>query len=134
VQAHKLCLYLAEGYRDLRPGMGVQIGIVLAHELLYRVVFVAASSGDLRGPVGMAAQDITAARIFDLIDLIRKPRSLPDPMREEPFDLGFGQGRNVMEACLRQRSDLSTFDHAPIAHECDPFAPKALGHFADLRS
>jgi len=39
-----------------------------------------------------------------------------------------------MEARQRQRRDLATFDHAPIAHECDPFAPKALGHFADLRS
>src|SRR5262245_5151009 len=114
--------------------MGVQIGIFLAHELLYRVVFVSASSSDLRGPLGIAAQDIAAARVFDLIDLVRKPRSLKDPMLEEPFDVGFGQGRNGMEARLRQRRDLATFDHAPIAHECYPFAPKALGHFADLRS
>jgi len=54
--------------------MGVQIGIFLAHELRYRVVFVAASSSDLRGPLGIAAQDIAAPRIFDLIDLVCKPR------------------------------------------------------------
>ena len=59
-QARELCLHLAEGYRDLRPGMGVQIGIFLANELLYRVLFVSASGGDLRGPLGIAAQDRAA--------------------------------------------------------------------------
>jgi len=106
---------------------------LLANELLYRVLFVAASSGNLRSPLGIAAQDIATARLFHLTDLVCKPHQLKAPMLEEPFDLRFGQGGNVMEARLPQRRDLATFDHAPIAHECDPFAPKALGHFADLR-
>jgi hypothetical protein len=114
--------------------MGVEIGIFLANELLYRVVFVLASGGDLRGPLGIAAQDIAVACVFHLIALVCKPRELKEPLLEEPVDLRFGQGGNVMEARLRQRCDLAAFDHAPITHECHPFAPKAPGHFADLRS
>ena len=80
--------------------MGVQIGIFLANELLYRVVFVSASGRDLRGPLGIATQDRAAARVFHLIDLVRKPRQLKDSMLEEPLDLGLGQGGNIMEARL----------------------------------
>ena len=51
---------------------------------------------------------------------------------DESLYLGFRDGRNIMEACASQFCDLSTLDHAPVAHERHPFAAKALGDLHNL--
>src|SRR5215831_15139868 len=117
MQTSQLRLDLAECHRDLRPGMVVQIGVFRADKLLERALLVLASGCDLRGALGIAAQDIAEARVLHLVDLVRQPRQLEDAVLEESLDLGFGQRGNIMKARLRQRSDLAAFKHAPIAYK-----------------
>src|SRR5208282_4951453 len=49
------------------------------------------------------------------------------------FDLGFGDGGNIVKVLLAQFLDLRPFDHAPVSHKGDALTAKALDRFADLR-
>ena len=44
---------------------------------------------------------------------------LKSPLAQQFFNLGFGNGRNIMEPVLREVFNLLAFDHATIAHEGD---------------
>ena len=56
------------------------------------------------------------------------------PLFQQFFNLGFRNGRNVMEPLLREVFDLLAFDHAPVADEGDRLDAKPGLDLVDLCS
>jgi hypothetical protein len=57
---------------------------------------------------------------------------LQDPCAQQFFNLGFRNGRNVMEALLREVFDLLAFEHAPVTDEGDRVDAKPGFDLGDL--
>ena len=87
-----------------------------------------------RGSLGIAPQNV--AHLFGqaghLGEHVVKELQREHLLSEQGFDLGFGDGGNIVKVLLSQFLDLRSLDHAPIPHEGHALAPKALDHFADL--
>src|SRR5215831_17097856 len=95
-----------------------EVVIVLRYKSLERGQFCVPSFSDFLSTHGIPPQHVADALIREhLGQLLLKKVQLECPSSQQFFNLGFGNGRNVMEPLLGEVCDLLALDHAPVAHE-----------------
>ncbi len=117
----------------LGPRMVGEVLILLGDLGLKRRQFRVPGVPDFLGPHRIPPQHVADALIREhLGQLLIEEVQLQGPLLQQFFNLGFRNGRNVMEPLLREVFDVLAFDHAPIADEGDLVDVKPRFDLVDL--
>src|SRR5713101_8403817 len=104
----------------LGPRMVGEVLILLGDLGLKRRQFRVPGVPDFLGPHRIPPQHVADALIREhLGQLLIEEVQLQGPLLQQFFNLGFRNGRNVMEPLLREVFDVLAFEHAPVADKGD---------------
>ena len=104
----------------LARGWSCEVLVLLGDQRLERGQFRVPGVSDFLGTHRIPPQHVADALLREhLGQLLIEEVHLKGPGAQQFFNLGFGNGGNVMEPVLREVFDLLALDHAPVANEGD---------------